>query len=544
MSHSEPRRRRGIWAAGLLLAATSLNAGSSITASNAALATSSPLATQAGLAVLRSGGNAIDAAVAVAFVLAVVQPQSGNIGGGGFLVYYDAKTKGMWALDFREVAPLATKAGVSRERTGPLAAGVPASVAGLAAAHDRFGSRSWKELLAPAIALARDGFTVDDRLSKALADEQNARKIDQFASTKAVFFPDGKPLAAGTKLVQKDLAATLERIAQSGASGFYRGDAATKIVDGIKGAGGIIADRDLRDYKPLWRSPLKIELGEYSIVTLPPPSSGGVVLAEALNILSGFDLHAAGFQTARTVHLEAEAERRASIDSNRYIGDPASSRLPLRQLLSPARADQWRASIKPARATPSATLTEPPPAVAEGKQTTHVSIVDRQGNIVSMTTTLDDEFGSGFVVPGCGFFLNDAMNDFSSGANGAEAGKRMASSMTPLIVMHDNRPFLVLGTPGGAAIPTTELQVLLAVIVFGKPLDAAIEAPRLHQQATPEDLFYEFDRTPKPLLDAIGAMGHGVRGREPIGDVQAIAFTGGRIVAVCDSRGGGAAGGF
>ncbi|HSP32822.1 MAG TPA: gamma-glutamyltransferase, partial [Thermoanaerobaculia bacterium] len=415
----------------LFTIATSLHAGSSITATNAALATASPYATQAGLAVLKNGGNAIDAAVAVAFVLSVVHPQAGNIGGGGFLVYYDAKTKGMWALDFREVAPIAAKPNmfvladgkVSAEiRTGPRAAGVPASVAGLAAAHERFATRTWKDLLAPAIALARDGFMVDDALARALATEKSARNIDQFATTAAIFYPGGKPLTAGTKLVQSDLAATLERIAAGGAAAFYRGDIAIRAVDSIKSAKGIITDRDLRDYKPLWRSPLKIDFGEYAVFTVPPPSAGGIVLAEALNILSGFDLARSGFATARTVHLEAEAERRAAIDRNRYIGDPSTARIPYRQLLSSARADQWRSSIKPDRATPSLTLTEPPASIAESTHTTHFSIADAQGTIVSLTTTLNDDFGSGFVVGGCGFFLNDAMDDFSSGLNAIEPG--------------------------------------------------------------------------------------------------------------------------
>src|SRR5512142_1427946 len=318
----------------LVLLATSLHAGSSITATTAALATANRYATGAGLAVLKSGGNAVDAAIAVAFVLAVVDPQAGNIAGGGFLVYYDAKTKGVWALDFRETAPAASKADmfaladgkVSPEiRTGPRSAGVPASVAGLAAAHKRFGSRPWKELLAPAIALASGGFLVDEQLAKALADQKSERNIDQFASTSAIFYPGGKALTAGTKLVQKDLAATLERIANEGADAFYRGDIATRAVDAIRKAGGVISDRDLRDYKPLWRSPLKIEFGDYALFTVPPPSSGGMVLAESLNIVSGFDL--------------------------------ATARIPYRNLLSPARAAQWRPSIKPNRAL----MTLPPP---------------------------------------------------------------------------------------------------------------------------------------------------------------------------------------
>ncbi|HSP17073.1 MAG TPA: gamma-glutamyltransferase [Thermoanaerobaculia bacterium] len=553
-------------AAALLAFSVPLHAGSNIVATSAALSTASPYATSIGLTVLKNGGNAMDAAVAVAFALAVVHPQAGNIGGGGFLVYYDAKSKGTWALDFRETAPgaatgdmfLLPDGKVSPEiRTGPKSAAVPGTVAGLATAHDRFGSRPWKELLAPAIALARDGFPVDRRLAADLAEEKNDRKIDEMATTKAIFFPDGKPPAAGTKLVQADLAATLERIAANGEAGFYSGETATRMVDSIKAAGGIISDRDLRDYKALWRAPLKIAFGDYSIYTVPPPSAGGIVLAEALNILSGYDLGSLGFQTARSIHLEAEAERRAAIDRNRYIGDPATSRIPYRDLLSPQRAALWRASIDLQRATPTVTLTEPTPNMAEGKHTTHFSIADKAGNIASLTTTLNENFGSGYVAGGCGFFLNNSMDDFSAGsgkvnrygmaqssANAIEPGKRMVSSMTPLIVFRKDRPFMALGTRGGPAIPTTVLQVLLNVIVFNKSLPDAVAAPRYHHQGMPEDIYYEQDVAPKALIDALGAMGHGVRGRDSIGDVHAVQFTGGRIVAVADPRSGGAAGGF
>jgi gamma-glutamyltranspeptidase / glutathione hydrolase len=553
-------------AALLLFTASTVHAGSHIVASKAALSTASPYATSVGLAVLKRGGNAIDAAVAVEFALAVAQPQAGNIGGGGFLVYYDAKTKGVWTLDFRETAPAAAKRDmylladgkVSPEiRTGPRAAAVPGTVAGLAAAHERFGTRPWKELLAPAISLARDGFTVDGTLAADLADEKKDRSIDAIPSTKTIFYPEGAPLAAGAKLVQTDLAMTLERIAALGAAGFYDGDTATRLVESMRGGGGVISFRDLHEYKPLWRAPLKIAFGEYSLFTVAPPSGGGIVLAEALNILSGYDLASAGFQTPAAIHLQAEAERRAAIDRSRYIGDPAMARIPYRDLLSPQRAAQWRTSINPKQATPTASLTEPATTIAEGNHTTHFSIVDTEGNIVSLTTTINENFGSGFVVAGCGFFLNNSMDDFSAGAgkpnrygmiqstaNAIDPGKRMTSSMTPTIVFKGGRPFLVMGTPGGPSIPTTLLQVLLNVIVFKKPLADAIAAPRYHQQGLPEDIFYEQTRAPQPLIDALGAMGHGVRAREPIGDVQAIQFDGGRIIAVADPRGGGAAGGF
>ncbi len=541
-------------------------AGSSIVASTAALSTASPYATTVGLSVLRSGGNAIDAAVAVGFALAVAHPEAGNLGGGGFLVYYDAKTKGMWTLDFRETAPGAASKDmfalpdgkISPDiRSGGRSVAVPGTVAGLAAAHERFGSRPWKELLAPAIAMARDGLRIDAQLAADLAAEKHDRNIDNFPSTKALFFPDGTPLPAGTKLVQSELAATLQAIAALGAAGFYDGDVATHLVDAVKANGGLVSYKDLREYKPLWRAPLELSFAEYALYTVAPPSGGGIVLAEALNILSGYDLGAAGFQTPRAIHLEIEAERRAAIDRSRYIGDPAMSRIPYRDLLSAQRAAQWRASIDQKRATPTALLTEPAMTVAEGNHTTHFSIVDAKGNIVSLTTTLNENFGSGFVVPGGGFFLNNSMDDFSAGggkpnryglvqssANSIEPGKRMSSSMTPVIVFRQGKPFLALGTRGGPAIPTTVLQVLLNIIVYKKSLVDAIAAPRYHHQGMPEDLFYERGRAPKLLLESLSAMGHGIRDRDSIGDVHALQFERGKIIAVADPRGGGAAGGY
>jgi len=556
-------RRLSTLATVLFLAPT-LHAGSTITATKAALSTASPYATGIGLSVLKRGGNAIDAAVAVSFALAVVHPQAGNIGGGGFLVYYEAASQGVWTLDYREVAPAAAKrdmyaqnhAPTAGSRTGALAAGVPGSVAGLAAAHARFGSKPWKELIAGAIRLAREGIRSDDELSRELGEERDERKIDQFASTAAIFFPEGQPLPGGSKLVQPDLAATLERIATLGPSEFYEGETAKRFVESIRAAGGIISFRDLRDYKPVWRAPLKITFREYDIYTMPPPSGGGLVLAETLNILSGYDMAAAGFQTARSIHLQAEAERRAYVDRNRYVGDPAASRIPYRDLLSKARAEQWRSSIDQ-RATATASLTEPGPTVSESDHTTHFTIADEAGNIAAVTTTLNENFGSGFVVPGLGFLLNNEMDDFTTlpgqanrsglvhgSANVIEPGKRMASSMTPTIVLRNGNPYVALGTRGGPTIPTTVLQILLNMIVYGKSLTDSVAAPRYHHQAVPEEIFYEQTRPLQSLLDALNAQGHGVKAREPIGDVHAVAFDKGRLIAVADPRRGGAAGGY
>ncbi|HUP46058.1 MAG TPA: gamma-glutamyltransferase [Thermoanaerobaculia bacterium] len=549
-----------------LLAASTLHAGSTIVASRAALSTASPTATQAGLEVLRNGGNAIDAAVAVSFVLAVVHPQAGNIGGGGFLIYYDATKKGVWALDFRETAPGAATRDMyvgpdgeigTGSRTGPRAAGVPGTVAGLAAAHERFGSRPWKQLIAPAAALAREGIVVDREMAADLVRHRNERKIDQFPATAALFFPQGLPAAAGARIVLPDLAATLDRIANGGAADFYRGETAKRLINGVRTAGGILADRDLRDYQPLWRAPLQIRFRDYDIYTMPPPSGGGLVFAEALNILAAYDLKGAGFQTVPAIHLQAEAMRRAFIDRNRYIGDPTSTRIPLADLLSSKRAAQWRTSIDLQRATPTAVLAPANAPAAEGVHTTHFTIVDQEGNIVALTTTINSTFGSGFIVPGAGFFLNNGMDDFTLASgkpnsaglvqgmpNAIEPRKRMASSMTPAVITRGGRPFLALGTRGGPAIPTTILQVFLNMVIHGKTLSEAVAAPRYHHQATPERIEVERGNAPDSLLTALSDLGHGVHLRDSIGDVHAIAIEDGRITAVADPRRGGAAGGF
>ncbi|HET7706357.1 MAG TPA: gamma-glutamyltransferase [Thermoanaerobaculia bacterium] len=537
-------------------------AGSTVIASKAALSTASPYATKVGLDVLRRGGNAIDAAVAVSFALAVVHPQAGNVAGGGFLVYYDSATKGFWTLDYRETAPgAATRdmyvAAPAGSRTGPRAGGVPGTVAGLAAAHERFGTQPWKDLVTPAIVAARAGIVVDAELESDLTRQRDDRQIDQFPSTAAIFFPDGKPAVRGSTIVQSDLAATLERIAQGGADDFYRGETAKRLVDGVRAGGGIIGDRDLREYRAIWRAPLKIRFRDFEIYTMAPPSGGGLAMAEALNILAGFDLRSAGFQTARAIHVYAEAWRRAYIDRNRYIGDPASTRIPLTDLLSAARAEMWRKSIDLDRATPTVSLGAPEMTIMERSETTHFTIVDERGNIASMTTTINGTFGSGFVVPGTGFFLNNEMDDFAAAPgrpnaaglvqdapNAIEPGKRMASSMTPAIIFRDSRPYLALGTRGGPTIPTTILQVFLHMVVHGKSLADAVAAPRYHHQGLPERIDVERGRSPETLLEALNAMGHGTHPRGPIGDVHAVAFEEGRIIAVADPRRGGSAGGY
>jgi gamma-glutamyltranspeptidase / glutathione hydrolase len=500
-----------------------------VTAKNAALSTAHPLATRAGLKVLQQGGTAADAAVTVACVLAVVHPQAGNLGGGGFLVYYDAKSRGIWTLDFRETAPREAVRGLFDKlpAAGARAAGVPGTVAGLDALHRKFGTKNWKDLLAPAIAVAREGPRVDAEFTADVEAAKRDRKLD-----------------IAKDLPSPDLAATLQRLAEHGASDFYDGQIARKLIDNVRAAGGIFGFRDLHEYEPIWRAPIKLRYGPYEIHTVAPPSGGGIVLGETLNILSGDDLDALGFQSTAALHLLVEAQRRAAIDRAHYIGDPIGARIPYRELLSQQRAELWRKTIDPKRAIATSQLTEPRPVTAEGEHTTHFTIADASGNIVSLTTSLGENFGSGFLVPELGFYLNDALTDFTTGANQLAPGKRPVSSMTPVIVLRDGKPFLALGTRGGAAIPTTILQVFLNLAVYGKTLSAAVAAPRYHHGGVPEEMLYERTRTPQPTIVALNEMGHAVAAREAIGDVHAILFENGRLIAVADPRRGGAAGGY
>jgi gamma-glutamyltranspeptidase/glutathione hydrolase len=528
-----------------LLLASPLLAGSHVTARKAALATSSPAATQIGLRVLQSGGNAADAAVAIGFALGVAQPHAAGLGGGGFLVYFDAKTKGVWALDFREAAPLAAKADMFKTRSariGPIGAGVPGTVAGLAALHERFGSQPWRALLAPAASLARGGVKVDADVAAAIASANGERNIDQFKSTAALLMREGKPLARGATLVQAELAATLERLAERGGRDFYDGELARRLVDAVHAGGGVLADRDLHEYAAAWRAPIRIAFRGHAICMPPPPATGAFVIAETMNILGGFALD----PTAKTFHYLAEAERRAALDRDRYLGDPDQGRLPWRELLSEERAKQWRATINPTRVTPNVMLTEPSSAPAtETAHTTHYSIYDAHGNAASVTLTLDDDFGGGFVVPGLGFVLNDAMHDFTNvTANAIGPSRRPASSLSPLIVLRNDAPLLIAGTSGGVTIPTTMLQLILRIVVFEQPLADAVAAPRFHQDAAAEDLLYERERAPRDIVDKLMAMGHGVRSSEAIGNVAAVGVYGEKIFAVADPRHGGAAGGY
>lgn len=472
--------------------------------------TASRYATQVGIQVLREGGNAVDAAVAVGYALAVTDPCCGNLGGGGFLVYRPAHGQ-PWFLDFREVAPRAATPSLYLNAQGePVpgeslwswkAIGVPGTVAGLEEARRLWGSWSTARLLAPAIRLARRGFRLSPGQYRELVDD--ARRLRADPSAMRVFFRKGQPRPAGSRIRQPALAATLTRIARGGARSFYQGEPAHAVVAASRKNGGILSLADFADYRPVVTRPLTCRFAGNRVITAPPPG-GGATLCEMLNILSGYPLGRDGFHRARSVHWIAEAMRWAYADRNRFLGDPAFVRMPLRRLLSPRYAERIRDRIAPKRATPSSEVRPGIRMIREGHDTTQYSIVDRAGNAVSVTYTLNTFFGTGLMAPGTGFFLNNEMDDFTTALghpneyglvqgriNAIAPGKRPLSSMTPTIVTQGHRVEIVTGSPGGSTITTTVLQILLNRLIYHLGASASVDAPRIHMQWLPDVLYYE-----------------------------------------------------
>lgn len=523
------------------------------------------LASAAGLEILRAGGNAVDAAIAVQFALAVTHPQAGNVGGGGFMIVRLADGAHA-ALDFRERAPgratrdmyLDERGDVTDEsRIGHLAAGVPGSVKGMEVAYRRFGTLAWERLLAPAIRYAQ-GIRVRPQLARALAGARE--HLSRFPATSAVFTPAGRPLLADERLVQADLARTLHAIATRGADAFYRGWVADSLVAEMVRGGGLITHADLAAYEAVWRQPIVLEYRGREIVSMPPPSSGGVTLGELLHIVEGFDLASLGWHSADAVHVAVEAMRRAYADRNYYLGDPDFVEIPVERLLSRAYADSLRASIDLKRASSSERFNR---VAAEPPETTHFSVVDEAGNAVAVTTTLNGGFGSGVVVRGAGFLLNNEMDDFSARpgtpnmyglvqgeANAIEPGKRMLSSMTPTIVVApDGRTELVTGTPGGGTIITTVFQMVTNHVDFGLPVQTSVNAPRFHHQNLPDVVFYERGGLRADVIEELIRRGHRVRertGRDAYsGVVESIYISpNGTRLGGADPRGGSAALGY
>jgi gamma-glutamyltranspeptidase/glutathione hydrolase len=495
---------------------------SALVGARAMVTTEEPLSSQVGADVMRRGGNAIDAAVAVSFAHMVTNPRAGNIGGGGFLLYRTADGQS-YALDYREKAPAAATRNMYLDSAGNLtsassvgqkAAGVPGSVAGLWAMHQRWGRLPWKDLVVPAITLARDGHVIDSTRAEFIG---NARRLARFPGSAAIFLPGGRPLTAGTMWRQPDLARTLQLIADSGAAGFYRGRTANLIVAEMRRGNGIMTLADLAAYQPAWREPLRINYRGWTVLAMPPSSSGGVTMAIMLNILEGYR-RLPPFGSAELLHVQTEAMRRAYTDRNRFLGDPDFVRMPLDRLLSKEYAATLRRQIDPRRATPSLEM----PAIVEGTETTHYSIVDDAGNAVALTTTINDSFGNAVVVTGAGFLLNNEMDDFSAkpGApndyglvqgelNAIAPGKRMLSAMTPTMVVNpQGRLELVLGAPGGPRIISAVTQVISNIIDHGMSLAQAVTAPRIHHQALPDSIRWENHGISPEARRRLEAMGH------------------------------------
>ena len=512
-----------------------------------------PLAARVGADILRQGGNAADAAVAVQFALAVVYPQAGNIGGGGFLVYR-AHTGETAALDFREKAPAAAaetmyvdslgRVLTQKSRFGALACGVPGSVDGMWETHKKYGRLPWAQLVQPAIDFAEKGF----QITRQEADNLNKERFNFFRHSSIMpAFARMKDWSEGDWLLQPELGKTLRRIASEGRDGFYKRVVATLIVREIQKEGGLMTMADLENYKSVWRNPLEFDWNGLHLITMPPPSSGGILLRQMLGMLEGRMPADTGFHSAEAVHLMAEVARRAFADRATHLGDPDAYPVPVDTLLSAAYLAARMADFTPDKATPSK-------GVFAGKiseQTTHISIVDAEGNAAAVTTTLNDAYGSRLVIPGAGFIMNNEMDDFSAkpgtpnlyGAIGGKAnaiapGKRPLSSMTPTIITKDGKLSLVLGTPGGTTIPSTVFQIIMNTYHFKLPLPEAVRATRFHHQWSPDQLFIEADGLPESVIQQLTNMGHTIVPRGPIGRVEAVLIRpDGKRQGVADVRG-------
>lgn len=527
--------------------------------------TSSPYCTTIGKAVLDSGGNAIDSAVAVGYCLAVVHPAAGNIGGGGFALLHLANGENV-ALDFRERAPmkahrdmyLDSKGNViaNASTIGYLAAGVPGTVKGMSAMLEKYGTKKLADLIAPSIELAQKGFVVTDRQSETMKEAQE--DLAKFASSKKYFLKkDGSVYKGGETLVQKDLANALDLIAKEGERAFYKGAIADLIVKDMQKNGGIITKEDLASYEVVWRKPIVGSYRGYSIVSMPPPSSGGVHILQILNTLENTDLGKLGFGSSKSIHIIAEAMRQAYADRSVFLGDPDFIKVPVSELTSKAYAKKVWDSLDKKGAKPSKKVTpglgvikqENTPNLKEGNHTTHYSVADKWGNAVAVTYTINASYGSAAAVEGAGFLLNNEMDDFSikpgvpniyglvgGEANAIEPNKRPLSSMSPTIVFKDKELFMVVGSPGGARIITTVLQVIVNVIDYKMDLGRAVEYPRFHMQWLPDELRVEEYGLSEDVKDNLKKMGYTITELPDMGDVNAIMQKNGVYYGVNDPR--------
>ena len=525
------------------------------------------IAASVGLGILKGGGNAVDAAVATAFALAVTHPAAGNLGGGGFMLIHLAGQGREVALDFREVAPGGSsprmyldaggKLQEGRANRGFLSVGVPGTVAGMALAWEKFGTMDWRDLMEPAISLAREGFWVDANLASDL--KAAAKELRKNPSAARIFMNSrGAPLTVGERLIQKDLGWSLEQLAKEGSKAFYEGSIGERIVADMKRRGGIITLEDMKNYQAKIRQPSSTVYRGFRVVTIPLPSSGGVTLVEMLNILENFPLAEMGFPEVKTMHVIAEAMKRAFCDRACFLGDPDFVEVPVERLTSKEYGKEAASQISLERATSSRLLAEGKVAVEEGKETTHFSIVDGERNMVSCTYTLNDSFGAHVVAEGTGILLNNEMADFNviphrtdekgaigTPANRIAAGKRMLSSMSPTTVFKEERPYAVLGSPGGKTIINTILLVLVHLIDFQRDLPSAIREGRFHHQWFPDTLQIEKGIFPEEILKGLRELGHEVKEVASQGDLHAIRiYEDGALQGVADHRIDGCAAGY
>ena len=532
-----------------------------VVAAHGMVATQEALATHVGLDILKEGGNAVDAAVAVGFALAVTLPRAGNLGGGGFMLIYDAKSDETVALDYREKAPGSHHRDVFLDKDGNadatlsrfhgLAVGVPGTVAGLTLALERYGTLRLDQVMQPAIELAEKGITVTPDLAESLKGLKG--RLQKWPSSAEVFYKaGGVPYEPGETLVQADLAASLKAIATSGRGAFYNGVIGAKIVDAVNAAGGAMTVADLAAYTAVVRTPVHGTYRGYEVMSMPPPSSGGVHIIEILNILEGYPIGFLGAGGAETLHLMAEAMKLAYADRSEYLGDSDFVHVPVKGLTSKAYADALRARIDRYHATPSATIKPGNPAPYESNETTQFSIVDADGNAVANTYTINFSYGTGLVAEGTGILLNNEMDDFSAkpgvpnaygliggDANAVQPGKRPLSSMSPTIVLKDGKPFLVTGSPGGSRIITTTLQLIMNVVDHHMNVAEATYAPRIHHQWLPDELRVETGLSPDTIR-LLTTMGHTVAVKPAMGSTQSIMVKDGVLLGASDPRRAGA----
>lgn len=534
----------------------------SVKAKHGMVVAQEPIAADVGLSILKQGGNAVDAAVAVGFALAVTHPSAGNIGGGGFMLIRQADGRTAF-LDFREEAPAkATRdmyIGPNGEPThdsitGWRSSGVPGSVAGFELARNKFGTKSWSTLLAPAIKLARDGFPVSPALAASLNSEDDNR-LRTDSTSAHIFLRGGDPYQPGQTIKQPDLANTLERIAQNGAKEFYQGETAQKFAAAMAAHGGLITLADLKNYKVVERKPLEGNYKGYHVITAPPPSAGGIGILQMMDMLARTDYQSNGADSVKAIHYEAEVMRRFYADRSEYLGDPAFYNVPVKALLAPSYIAQRVDTISPNRATPSDMVTPGLPKAYEASirwhesnQTTHYNVVDKDGNAVAVTYTLNGSYGNGITVPGLGFLLNNEMDDFvakpgspnmfgmvGGDANSIEPGKRPVSSMTPTIITKDGKLYMVVGAPGGSRITTGVMEVILDVLDFGMNPQDAVDLPRFHEQWKPDYLYLE-NGFSQQTRETLKKMGYDLKPIDGVARVEAIVDKNGTLEGGTESR--------